>query len=162
MYIPDLQPCRVIVGALRLNNPLAVGWLNPDNDYPQGSVDGNVIAYLTSLCSSSRTFSATHKTCVLCDNPPSLLVVDFKDKTVTLGQGTILVFSRQGRVYQAPDMIVHYISVHGYQPPHEFIDAVLTSPPAESNQAYEEMRTFMNAFLEGFDRIILAGEEEPD
>lgn len=41
-----------------------------------------------------------------------------------LGSAEIRVTGASGRVYAAPDLIVHYIKDIGYLPPEEFIQAV--------------------------------------
>lgn len=42
-----------------------------------------------------------------------------------LGNGEILVRGAADECYIAPVMIVHYIELHNYLPPREFMDAVL-------------------------------------
>ncbi|MGW0731163.1 DUF7919 family protein [Streptomyces sp. NPDC002851] len=42
-----------------------------------------------------------------------------------LESAEILVGSGDGRVYVAPNLVTHYIDAHSYQPPQEFIEAVL-------------------------------------
>jgi hypothetical protein len=37
----------------------------------------------------------------------------------------IRVVGRDGRVYAAPMLVCHYVEVHGYRPPDEFVNAVM-------------------------------------
>ena len=48
------------------------------------------------------------------------------DKTVcAMGNGEIRVIGKDGQVYSAPKLIIHYIEAHGYKVPDEFIEAVM-------------------------------------
>jgi hypothetical protein len=59
------------------------------------------------------------------------------EDVLNLGTAEIRVFGN-GRIYTAPDMIYHYITLHEYQPPDEFIAAVLASPDP-SSEAYQSL-----------------------
>jgi hypothetical protein len=50
------------------------------------------------------------------------------DEWITIGSAEIRVFGHDGRVYAAPNFIYHYVVVHHYQPPEEFVEAVLAGP----------------------------------
>jgi hypothetical protein len=45
-----------------------------------------------------------------------------------LGYAQIRVFGKRGKVYAAPNMIYHYVTVHHYKPPAEFIQALKYGP----------------------------------
>ena len=45
-----------------------------------------------------------------------------------LGSAEIRVPGSNGRVYAAPDLVVHYVAVHGYCPPEEVVHAILSGP----------------------------------
>lgn len=42
-----------------------------------------------------------------------------------VGHAEIRVQGPSGRRYASPDMIIHYVQEHGYQPPQDFIDGVM-------------------------------------
>lgn len=42
-------------------------------------------------------------------------------------------------LYVAPELIVHYINAHRYQPPSVFCDAVLACPPMRSQEYRKEL-----------------------
>lgn len=42
-------------------------------------------------------------------------------------------------MYAAPSLIIHYILQHGYKPPQEFIDAVMESEEADSDEYYQRV-----------------------
>lgn len=47
---------------------------------------------------------------------------------LALGADEIRVIGERGQVYAAPNMLYHYVTVHGYKPPDEFIQALKHSP----------------------------------
>jgi hypothetical protein len=52
-------------------------------------------------------------------------------KWISLGAAETRVISRGGTVYASPNLIYHYVLVHGYRPPDEFVDAAIGGiPPA--------------------------------
>lgn len=51
--------------------------------------------------------------------------------TVPMGSENLFV-PGHGLLYVAPSLIVHFIAVHGYQPPPAFCAAVLACPPMGS------------------------------
>ena len=46
-----------------------------------------------------------------------------------LGSAELRLVGRDGAVYAAPDLVLHYVEHHNYLPPHEFVEAVMLSPP---------------------------------
>lgn len=112
-YYSDLSP---YVYFPRAESPAVnIGWLDDAHDFPKGEVSDDFIVRLKryidypvyNLC------FGFHR-CEIC-----------KEGT---GSGEIRVIGKNGLVYAAPMMIVHYIQDHLYLPPDEFIQAVLDSP----------------------------------
>jgi len=50
------------------------------------------------------------------------------EKSIGLGADQICVFGRNRRIYVAPNLIYHYVTVHHYKPPDEFIEALEAGP----------------------------------
>src|SRR5262249_15003835 len=48
--------------------------------------------------------------------------------SLQLGSAEILVFGKGGKIYAAPNMIYHYVTVHHYKPPDEFLQALKDGP----------------------------------
>ena len=42
-----------------------------------------------------------------------------------LGSAEIRVQGKEGKVYAAPTLIYHYVAAHDYDPPQEFVEALL-------------------------------------
>ena len=62
---------------------------------------------------------------------------------MSVGNGEIRILGKSV-VYAAPTLIYHYVTEHQYRPPDEFIEAVLTSPPPESNEYRALLQKFDN------------------
>ncbi|WP_146209646.1 hypothetical protein [Vitiosangium sp. GDMCC 1.1324] len=54
-------------------------------------------------------------------------------------------------LFIAPELIVHYITAHGYRPPDTFIEAVLACPPQKSPEYIERLRPFYTRVYPGAD-----------
>lgn len=116
MWIEDLAP---LGDSARV---LAVGWLERGRPYPTGDVAPGVFAKLRDLLVDlwqPATTGGSHD-CDLCFHEPEK-------------RGTRNLFvPGSGRLYVAPELILHYVNAHGYAPPAEFCHAVLACPPTRS------------------------------
>jgi hypothetical protein len=112
MWIEDLSPLG------DMEHMLAIGWLGRGHTYPVGEVPMAVYKKLTSLLSEpgQPAASGAIQPCVLCVYEPERA-------------GTMSLFvPGDKRVYVAPELILHYMNAHGYQPPEEFCQAVTSCP----------------------------------
>ena len=103
-----LPPSRFTEG----HNAVNIGWLDRSEPMEVGPVDLSFAAQLTEICASPVNLCRGWHTCQWCAKAH--------------GNGEIRVTGADGTVYAAPILIAHYVSVHGYQPPKEFIQAVMT------------------------------------
>jgi hypothetical protein len=112
MHIPDLQD---------RDGRTAVGWLDKSQPFPQRKPSPEFLAKLKEFArrygDSARTLGwgamgGCHS-CAFCDK--------------ALGFGSFGVPAGE-KLYYAPDMIAHYVEQHDYDPPAEFISAVMASP----------------------------------
>lgn len=124
VHYEDLSPCDELPGfACR-----AIGWLEPEHDYPKGPVPENFLAALTRLLSfhwAPYTAGGVHE-CGLCQSNP----IEEKDELIVPGENGL---------FFAPTMILHYIQNHHYQPPMEFQQAVLACPPTDSEAYFDDL-----------------------
>jgi hypothetical protein len=117
-FYPDLHPETMLGAGERLR---AVGWLQPDHNYSRGTVPIDLLTTLKQHIHSAFqpcAFGGSHD-CEFCNNCKGY---------------SNLVIPTAERVYVAPEMIVHYITEHGYRPPDEFFAALLNCPDQESPQ----------------------------
>jgi hypothetical protein len=97
---------------------LAIGWLTPDCPIPSGPVSREVYDRLKGLLRDPWqpvTFLGLHD-CGLC-----------RFNAEARGHFNLFVPAKKA-VYVCPDLILHYMNVHGYAPPQEFCEAVLRCP----------------------------------
>ena len=115
-YYRDLDRCTYF-GLENDDAVVAVGWLEPGNDFPRGSVDKKFFDRLEELCIwpwESRMYLGGHQ-CELCQHRGPMLTSN-------------LFIPYEGRVFAAPAGITHYIRAHWYRPPDVFISAVAQCP----------------------------------
>jgi hypothetical protein len=123
-FFPDMG-CEAAIAAG--NHVRAIGWLHPDHPYTKGEVPSEFLSRLkqfTALSNESAEalwFGAAggFHTCEFCGG--ALGVANFG-----VPRGELL--------FVAPEMIVHYIEDHGYQPPKEFMESVIRSPLPDTEE----------------------------
>jgi len=105
---------------------LNIGWLNGQIDYPKGETTSEFQARLWHFCRVGvvNPTRGWHD-CELCVPEPFNPRVGNRLKP--FGSAEIRVFHGT-KVYAAPDLIHHYATVHEYNPPEEFIEAILNCP----------------------------------
>ena len=103
----DLEPYRYNVRKVK-DNVLAVGWLEPNQDFPKGDVPEGFLKKLAKL--EEVNFTKGLHTCPFCGKERGSYEIEVKDNGIT---------------YMAPVLIKHYVKEHNYQPPKEYIDAVM-------------------------------------
>ena len=125
-YFEDLTAYSYM-GEIPDQNLLNVGWLEKGYEYPQGSVEPEVLSLILMLASKSPTRrSRGFHVCPFCSNNSfGLPVIDTSGKRLLLGSAEIRVKGKGDLTYACPDLIYHYISVHSYLPPQEFIDSLM-------------------------------------
>ncbi len=104
-YFP-LQTAELPDDAKALN----IGWLWPDKPVPQGDVPLAFIRGLSVLFTKQVMQTRGWQSCPFCDSAS--------------GSAEVRAIGADGTVYCAPALVLHYVTVHCYEPPQEFIDAV--------------------------------------
>ena len=106
-----------------------IGWLGRDYsngkypDYSKGEVSEQFVDKLWEYLKYQVNICRGLHDCELCTNEAHIL--EHKGERIKVGYYEMRVFSKTGKVYAAPSMILHYIKEHNYKPPKEFIDAVM-------------------------------------
>lgn len=115
----DLAPCDYL--PVQSENLIAIGWLSKESNFERGTVDPEFFEKLTDLFKAPWQPMATagSHACELCQfNRPRFYANVF----IPFG----------GRIYVAPEGVLHYIAAHWYKPPDVFIEAVMSCPPMNS------------------------------
>jgi len=121
MYFPDLTPyeyARTRPQATVLN----VGWLSAAHAFSSGTADERLVNALQRLVASPVNLRRGFHLCEFC---PNLSMKMYPRPPGTSGNGEIRVAARNGVIYVAPVLVLHYVVAHGYLPPQEFIDAAI-------------------------------------
>jgi hypothetical protein len=115
MFYPDLATqCQVDFGP----SVRAIGWLSAGHPFAVGSVEDDFVDRLRTHIAGAwqPCVTAGRHYCEFCP-----------DRRV--GGNSNVWFPTHHIKYVAPELIVHYIEYHCYQPPDEFIKAVMSCPP---------------------------------
>jgi len=112
---------------------LNVGWLAAPHPFPTGTLKDEAIERLAILRANPvNQFRGSH--------PCDFCVAEFREQGLisgpalftalrdagALGNGEIVIEGPRGW-YHAPVLITHYVERHGYLPPADFVDAVMTA-----------------------------------
>jgi len=127
-YFADLTPYSFL---RRCPPALNVGWLSKGHPYPKGVVAPRLIEKLRELAikmhvNKTRGF---HQ-CEFCGTIRRLIrnqlgiPLEWRGHNRNLGSAEIWVASKDGVMYAAPDMVIHYIEAHEYLPPAVFLEAL--------------------------------------
>lgn len=145
MYLPDLSFYPSINHKENLLFK-AVGWLDDQHDFPRGNVSDEFMARLWEFCREPIMCYMGFHNCDFCtDSKDGFgVLAERNGKKFRLGSTTMIVLDgfTANIAYVSPDMIYHYIIVHRYLPPEQFIRAVLNSSSPQSLE-YERL-------IEGF------------
>ena len=126
-YFEDLSP-YAYARLAEDKGAVNVGWLEGDCEYPTGPVPDGFVERLDWLCMLPVRLTRGWQQCTL--NPAATSCREYPVDG-GLGSAEIRAEGADGTVYAAPDLIIHYVVVHGYRPPEPFIEAVmaLDRPP---------------------------------
>lgn len=142
-FWPDLVPYDGCSDARILGlAPLAVGWLVRGRPYPTGKTSSTFRQKLLAFCLEPHTVcaSGSQPRCPLANCPGQAGLVQVEGHEIALGAGEIRVIG-EADIYAAPTLIYHYVTVHGYRPPEEFVEAVTTGPQPGSPEHRALIRT---------------------
>jgi len=139
-YFADLS--NYVYGPLSGTNALTrnVSWLIPSVAFSTstGDVDEEFMTCLWQFCTVSIVQTRGLHECGFC-RTRAANVAERRGQQLLLGSAEIRVFSKAGDVYAAPNLIYHYVDVHHYLPPAEFIEAVQKGPRPPDQVYFEKL-----------------------
>jgi hypothetical protein len=131
--LPDGAPCDYLPGSAG-STLVAIGWLDSEWDFTRGRVEA---AFFRRLCEHLKArwkppfACAGYHQCNLCQFSQASNS-QFESHSFS-SQSNGELFIPNGRdIFVAPLSIAHYIDAHVYQPPGDFIDAVMACPEQRS------------------------------
>ncbi len=152
-FYPDLSTYTYHVKVINPNFR-NIGWLDDQHTVNQGPVSEEFLDRLWAYCQKSvREFRGFHF-CDFCDAAIQPIISNRSKEELNLGAAEIRVPGKNDIVYIAPNLIYHYVTAHHYQPPAEFVEAVINSPHPNSATYFE----FLDQL--GVDYVFIDGEGE--
>lgn len=112
---------------------IAVGWLE-GVPIPTGSTPVGFVCALLKLAGSHQAYRTRgYHFCTYCPEADEEVVVpNDQGEPLHLGSAEIWVPGVGEVVYCAPNLIIHYVRDHNYQPPADFINAVMRNANGDS------------------------------
>lgn len=107
VYFPDEMSAAPVI---------RVGWLDRTVSFTTGTTDPIFIEKLLSLyqCRSNQTRG--FHLCPFCKEPKFGIPLVVGGQQMKMGSAEIHLTHSSGQTFVAPDLIYHYITVHGYKP----------------------------------------------
>jgi len=116
MYFQDLTPFTYSPAVCN-SRVLNVGWLSHDAPFPIGDTSNEFRRALQLLAEHPVNLCVGHHDCEFCDS---------RQLELPSGNGEFHLPASGGAVaYAAPELVPHYVEVHRYLPPVEYIEAVV-------------------------------------
>jgi hypothetical protein len=115
-----------------------VGWLGEGNAFEVAEPSEELLDKLWSFCKISVAQTRGIHRCEFCIGKN----VHFSERNgdaLLLGSSEIRVFGEDKHIYAAPTLIYHYVKVHGYKPPQEFIQAVMRGPAPSEHDYFNRL-----------------------
>ncbi len=128
----DLEPYEGCPADAQIGlGPLAVGWLERGQDFPQGEVPAGFTEKLLTFCLEPHTVchSFGQQRCPLCNQVPEVVEQDGQQTPAVSAEIRVI---GQLDIFAAPVLIYHYVTAHNYRPPDVFIESVQRGPAAGS------------------------------
>jgi hypothetical protein len=143
MHFDDLTLCHYQDGPFDPANwrapLLAIGWLERPYPFPSGEVPHGLADTLHAMAEKARELYALY--CFWGLEHCSFCVAENRTPPGPVWSQENLFVPGQGVIYLSPGGIGHYVEVHSYCPPQEYVDAVLSCPPYGSSRYCEALRT---------------------
>ena len=122
MYFPDLQEEELHFGVVAVK----VGWLDKGQPYTQGIAPKEFVEKLKKI--KPKIHTKGFHICPFCGGATSST-----EYQIMIGPK---------KFFDVPYMILHYMEVHNYLPPQEFIDAVMKESIEEEKPELKHIRRF--------------------
>jgi hypothetical protein len=116
----------------------SVGWLESGHEFPKTIPAEELLDSIWDCCKVSVAQSRGIHECDFCPSGTSYYV-ERNGQKLLLGSAEIRVFGKDGVIYASPTLVYHYVSVHHYRPPDEFVQALIEGPRPPSREYFERL-----------------------
>jgi hypothetical protein len=157
-YVPDNRSGIIALGSfdresetcvspLRVKN---IGWLEPGHEFNTQTPSEVILSLLWDFCAVRVNQMRGIHECDFCPldkrvKPVNLQEFKYAERNgqrILLGSAEVRVFGASGSdIYAAPTLVYHYISVHHYNPPSEFVEAMRRGPKPQTPEYFRALET---------------------
>jgi len=138
-YYTDLTDYSYHAGVFHRPGTKNIGWLGLDHRFEKIEPTDETLRRLWSFCKISVAQTRGIHECEFCSSNASYIAERDGDR-ILLGSSEIRVFSKTGVIYAAPTLIYHYMAVHKYKPPDEFLRALHEGPTTPDQGYFDRLR----------------------
>lgn len=125
MYFPDFSIYSFL--EVKSNaNTLNIGWLDANHSFSKNKASEELLNGLFEKCLYPINKTRGYHLCQFCKSSSFGLKATRNGKEIILGSAEIWIKGKDGKTFAAPNLIYHYVAEHDYEPPNEFIDAILS------------------------------------
>jgi hypothetical protein len=115
-----------------------VGWLGVGHEFDTAAPTEELLSRLWGFCKTSVAQTRGIHECEFCPGQSSYFA-ERNGERLLLGTAEIRVFSKTDGFYAAPTLVYHYVKVHKYRPPDEFIHALTDGPAPPSKEYFDRL-----------------------
>jgi hypothetical protein len=137
-YFPDLSDYEYYGGTFHRPRTKNVGWLARDHGFSQSPPSEEFLDKLWDYCKVSVAQTRGCHECDFCAEHAENGA--HKGEKLLLGTSEIRVFSGGGVIYAAPTLIFHYVQRHHYDPPDDFVAALMRTPCPPDPAYFERLQ----------------------
>jgi hypothetical protein len=137
-YLEDLSNYAYANSLFSRPGTKAVGWLELGHEFPTTPPEEKDLELLWQYCAISVARLRGSHDCEFCPSGAARRPQRNGEER-SLCAGEIRVFSQDGQIYAAPTMIYHYVAVHHYRPPEEFLQALREGPRPPSKEYFDSL-----------------------
>ena len=121
-------------------NTVNIGWLALGHEFPTKMPSEDLLDLVWSYCKFSVAQTRGVHECEFCPSG-DWHRAERNGERLLLGTSEIRVLSPDGAVYAAPTLIYHYISIHHYSPPEEFVRALSDGPKPPTQEYFKRIES---------------------
>ncbi len=118
--------------AYKIKSPINIGWLDRNVPFPTGASREGTCQRLIDHVPFRMNSSRGGHGCTLCARGQR--ITEFATFGISMCTAEIWVASSKGIVFACPDLIIHYVNTHHYQPPKDFMKALFDGPTPGSDE----------------------------
>jgi hypothetical protein len=137
-YFTDLSDYEYFEDYIRPNT-INVGWLAKDHCFKKNPPTESDLDLVWDMCRVLVAKTRGLHRCEFCDSNEHM-VSERKGTSLLLGASEIRVFSPDGTIYAAPNLIFHYMAIHQYEPPPQFLYALRNGIKPLTEQYFQRLK----------------------